>query len=142
MKIQKITNKIITFDFDGTLEDHFDGTKNKQKEEIQDVCKQLIDLGNDVRILTKRYSSEFHNLGIGKEHESVYNLANKLNIPLSNVHFTNRSMKSESIIKMGVNIHFEDEKEEVDLINDECHKNNHICLAIPVKDHYWRDLIY
>lgn len=59
MNIKPVSGKLITFDFDGTLEDEFDDTFNTQKEEVQNICKQLIQMGNDVRILTKRYSKEY-----------------------------------------------------------------------------------
>lgn len=142
MNIKKISGKQITFDFDGTLDDEFDGKLNSQKEEIQDICKQLIEMGNDVRILTKRYSSEFKNLGKGNEHLIVYDLASKLGIPPDKVHFTNREMKFGFIVQNKVDIHFENAQYEVELIDQASLENNQKCLVVPVEDPYWRDLIY
>ena len=39
-KVKPITNKKISFDFDGTLSDEFDGSLNNQKEEVQSILKQ------------------------------------------------------------------------------------------------------
>lgn len=140
--IKPVSGKLITFDFDGTLEDEFDDTLNLQKEEVQHICKQLIQMGNDVRILTKRYSEEYANLGKGNEHLIVYHLASQLGIPKSKVHFTNREMKFSFIVSNGVDIHFENSQYEVDLINQSCYENKKKCIVVPVEDPYWRDLVY
>ena len=47
----------ISFDFDGTLDDEFDGGYNIVKEEIQSLAKKYVDEGNDVCIITKRFDS-------------------------------------------------------------------------------------
>lgn len=41
MNIKPVSRKLITFDFDGTLEDEFDDTFNSQKEEIQNIISHL-----------------------------------------------------------------------------------------------------
>jgi hypothetical protein len=142
MKVKSIKDKLITFDFDGTLDDEFDGTINHQKDEVQNICRQLIQMGNDVRILTKRYSKDYASLGKGNEHLIVYDLAGKLGIPESKVHFTNREMKFGFIVKNKVDIHFENAQYEVDLIHQSCQENNSKCVVVPVEDPYWRDLVY
>jgi hypothetical protein len=130
----------ISFDFDGTLEDDFDGTVNKQKEEIQKLAKRYVSDGHDVCIITKRYGYEKSNLGIGNEHLKVYYLANELGI--DKVYFTNREMKFNYIINLGIDRHFENDDYEVQLIKQVCDQNNHKCLVVPVEDSYWRDLVY
>ena len=142
MKVKKIKDKLVTFDFDGTLDDEFDGIINAQKEEVQNICRQLIEMGNDVRILTKRHSPNFPDLGKGNEHLIVYDLASKLGVPPDKVHFTNREMKFGFIVQNKVDVHFENSQYEVDLINQACKEKNHTCLVVPVEDPYWRDLIY
>jgi hypothetical protein len=140
--IKNISGKLITFDFDGTLEDEFDDTINLQKEEVQNICRQLIQMGNDVRILTKRYSDEHSNLGKGNEHLIVYQLASQLGIPRTSVHFTNREMKFGFIIQNKVDMHFENSQYEVDLIYQATGQSEHRCVVVPVEDPYWRDLVY
>lgn len=131
---------IISFDFDGTLDDEFGGITNPQKDEIQRIAKNYVSNGNRVMIITKRYDENNSHLGLGNEHVKVYELANKLGI--NEVYFTNREMKFSTIIKLGVNMHFENSDYEVDLINRFCEENNHKCIVIPVEDPYWRDLVY
>jgi hypothetical protein len=132
--------KKISFDFDGTLEDDFDGTPNKQKEEIQTIARKFISEGHQVCIITKRYGPEFSNMGISNEHNTVLNLAKKLGI--KDVYFTNREMKDTFIESLGIQIHFENSDYEVDLISKYFIDKSHNCLVIPVEDPYWRDLIY
>lgn len=129
----------ISFDFDGTLEDDFDGTINKQKLEIQNLAKKYISDGHDVCIITKRYGYENSNLGVGNEHLKVYYLAKELGI--DKVYFTNREMKFNWIINLDINMHFENDDYEVQLINQVCKEKNHKCLVVPVEDPYWKDLI-
>ena len=54
----------IGFDFDGTLDDEFDGGYNIVKEEIQSLAKKYVQDGHDVCIITKRFGPENSNLGV------------------------------------------------------------------------------
>lgn len=130
----------ISFDFDGTLEDDFDGTTNNQKDEIQSLAKKYVSEGHDVCIITKRYGHENSNLGVGNEHLKVSFLAKELGI--DKVYFTNREMKFDWIINLGINKHFENNDYEVSLINQICGERGHNCTVVPVEDPYWRDLVY
>lgn len=132
---------IISFDFDGTLDDEFGGIPNPQKNEIQKIAKTYVsDPGNRVMIITKRYDENNSHKGLRNEHAVVYELAKELGI--SEVYFTNREMKFSTIIRLGVNMHFENSDYEVDLINQSCKEHNHNCIVVPVEDPYWRDLVY
>lgn len=130
----------ISFDFDGTLDDEFDGSINSQKDEIQEIAKRYVQEGHDVLIITKRYGPENKDLGKTNEHLIVYELAQKLGI--KKVYFTNREMKFSFIIKLNVEKHFENSEYEVSLINDTCSIYKHKCIVVPVEDPYWRDLVY
>ncbi len=130
----------ISFDMDGTLSDDFDGSINKQKEEIQGLALKYIKDGHNVCIITKRHDESNKNLGIKNEHVKVYELANKLGI--SKVYFTNRAMKFSKIIDLKIDIHFENSESEIQLIKQSCKENNHKCITVPVEDPYWRDLVY
>lgn len=136
----KNNNMKISFDFDATLYDEFDGSLNIQKEEIQKIAKNYVSIGNDVCIITKRYDEKNKHLGKKNEYIEVYDLASKLGI--SKVYFTNREMKFSHIIKLGIDMHFENSQYEVGLINQSCLEKNHKCVVVPVEDPYWRDLIY
>ena len=130
----------VSFDFDGTLFDEFDGVLNKQKEEIQKIANNYLKDGHEVCIITKRYDYNNRNLGKKREYEEVMDLANNLGI--KDVYFTNREWKDTYIINLGINMHFENSEYEVKSIEESCTKNNHKCLVVPVEDPYWRDLVY
>jgi hypothetical protein len=102
----------ISFDFDGTLDNEFDGTLNTQKIEIQQLCKKYLSEGHDVFIITKRYGPELSNLGLVNEHLKVWILAEILER-----HFENSQVECEMISNIGVEV-------------------------VPVEDKYWRDLVY
>lgn len=114
-------NKIsVSFDFDGTLEHHFDGGENKNREGIQEFFKQLIaDEKFDVYIITRRYGPEHSDKGLGNEHQKVYDLLNSLNVVLAEekILFTNREYKYSLVNELGVDIHLDDEFRELELIN-------------------------
>jgi hypothetical protein len=129
----------ISFDFDGTLDDEFDGGYNIVKEEIQSLAKKYVDEGSDVCIITKRFDSNNRHLGKVNEHLLVYELAKELGI--TKIYFTNREMKFSHIIKLGIEMHFENSDYEVQLINQACKQWNHNCVVIPVEDPNWRDLL-
>ena len=126
----------ISFDFDGTLENDFDGTPNKQKEEIQKIASEYLSQGHEVFIITKRYDESNRFEGVGNEHLIVFQLASKLGISPKNCIFTNRQWKVESIQSIGIQRHFENSDIEVKMISDIGVE------VIPIEDPYWRDILY
>ncbi len=141
MCMKKQLNKMnISFDFDGTLEDEFDGVLNIQKEEIQRIAHEYVKLGHNVYIITKRYDHVNRILGKKDEYLEVEHLASKLGI--RDIYFTNREMKFSYIIDLKIDLHFENSNYEVKLIEQACMENNHKCILVHVEDPYWRDLIY
>jgi hypothetical protein len=126
----KLIEKKISFDFDGTLDDDFGGEHNPQKEEIQNLCKRLIEMGKDVCIITKRYGN-----GMG-ETDKVYKLA--LELGVKNCYFTNRELKDQKVKELGIEVHFENNPQEAEIIKF----NNPECLVVCIEDPYWRDLVY
>ena len=90
-------------------------------------------------ILTKRYGPEFKDRGLKNEYLTVYYLARELGI--DKVYFTNREMKFSFILNMKIDMHFENDEYEVDLINRACLEKVHNCLVVPVEENGWRDLI-
>lgn len=131
---------IISFDFDGTLDDEFGGIPNPQKEEIQKIALEYVSKGHRVMIITKRFDESNKDQGLRNEHIKVYELANKLGI--SEVYFTNREMKFSHIIKNNVGMHFENSDYEVELINQACKEQKHRCVVVPVEESIWRELVY
>lgn len=128
----KIVESKISFDFDGTLDDDFGGEPNPQKEEIQSICKKLIEQGKNVCIITKRYGPC---TGMG-ETDRVYKLANELGV--KEIHFTNRELKDKKIKELGIGCHFENSEYEVEVIREASPST----LVVHVESPYWRDLVY
>ena len=90
--------KVVSFDFDGTL-----STKKGQ-----DKAKQLLAEGYRVLIVTARQSTD---------NKAVFEVADKLGIRRSDIYFTNGANKWSLIKRLGIAIHYDNNPEQVDLIN-------------------------
>jgi hypothetical protein len=88
----------ISYDFDDTL-----STSKGQEMALNDIKN-----GNDVLILTARNESD---------NKAVYEVADKLGIPHANVHFTNGKDKWSFVIRLKIDKHIDNNKEQVDKIN-------------------------
>ncbi|MEK6828824.1 MAG: hypothetical protein AABY15_01770 [Nanoarchaeota archaeon] len=112
--------KKISFDFDGCLNDHFDGENNPNKEGIRTLLKELYESEDfEVYIITRRFGPERPTEGKGNEFVEVIELLKNLNIvlPQEKIIFTNREYKYSTVHKLGIDIHIDDEERERDLIN-------------------------
>jgi hypothetical protein len=89
----------ISFDFDDTL-----STKRGQE-----LAKQKQNDGKEIYIVTRRQSSQS---------SEVYAVAERLGIPKSRVYFTNGKMKWETIKRLGIDIHYDNNQKELDLIDE------------------------
>ncbi|TSE11301.1 hypothetical protein [Aquimarina algiphila] len=107
----------ISFDYDSVLE----------YEEMQDLAKKHIDLGSEVWITTSR---TLRRNAVHIVHEDLLNVARELGIE-KNIQFTNYEAKSGYL--SGFDIHIDDDKTEVDQINESQGK----CIGV----HYERRLI-
>ncbi len=94
----EFATKIVSFDFDDTL-----STNGGQKKALN-----LIKEGYRVLIITARQS---------KDSKEVYDVADKLGIRRSDIYFTNGKNKWETVKRLGVAIHYDNNQEQVDLIN-------------------------
>lgn len=96
----------VSFDFDDTL----------STARGQEIAKRVIREGKQVYIITRRneyFASE------------VYRMAEKLNIPKSRVYFTNGQYKWQTIKRLEIGTHYDNNQKEIDLI-----KINTDCKAI------------
>jgi len=108
-----IKENVISFDFDGTISDHFGGNeKNPHQKEVRDFIFRLIRRGYDVYIITRRYGPENSNLGLINEHVDVWKTAAELGIPKDRVIFTNREWKYATIESVGACMHIDDDERE------------------------------
>jgi hydroxymethylpyrimidine pyrophosphatase-like HAD family hydrolase len=90
--------KVVSFDFDDTLST----TKGQEK------AKQLLAENYRVLIITARQSTDS---------KSVFEVADKLGIRRSDIFFTNGGNKWHIIKRLGVAIHYDNNQEQIDLIN-------------------------
>ena len=87
----------ISYDFDDTLT-----TEKGQQMALNDIKN-----GNDVFILTARQE---------RDNEEVFKVADKLGIAHSKVHFTNGKDKWSFVIRLKIDKHIDNNKEQVDKI--------------------------
>jgi hypothetical protein len=90
--------KVVSFDFDDTLST----TKGQEK------AKQMLAEGYRVLIITARQS---------KNSKEVFDVADKLGIRRSDIFFTSGKNKWETVKRLGVAIHYDNNQEQIDLIN-------------------------
>jgi len=94
----KLATEIVSFDYDGTL------STDKGKE----LAKDLISKGVEVIIITARNSNE--------DNSDVESTAKKLGI--NKIVYTNQRDKWSFIIKEKVSIHYDNNQEQIDKINE------------------------
>lgn len=109
-------DNIISCDFDGSLDDHFDGAINHDKKEVRDFILRLIRRGYEVYIITRRYGPDNSSMGLIDEHLKVWKVAQELGIPKDRIIFTDRQWKYSFIDSIGACIHIDDDEREQFLI--------------------------
>ena len=92
------TNKV-SFDFDDTL----------TQERYQIKAMALKEEGKTVYIVTRRQE---------EDDKAVYEVADKIGIPHSRVYFTNGKMKWETIKRLGIGTHYDNNEDEIRLIRE------------------------
>jgi hydroxymethylpyrimidine pyrophosphatase-like HAD family hydrolase len=107
-----IKHNIISFDFDGTLNNFFDGTENPHKLEVRDWVRRFKRRGYDVHIITRRFGPDNSVLGAMDEHIKVLEVAKELGISEEKIIFTNREWKHSFVKSIGACIHIDDEIDE------------------------------
>jgi len=107
--------KKISFDFDGTINDHFDESLNPFKVDVQNMIKHLVNEGYDVHIITRRYLDPKFS-----ESQIVFDIANDLGIKNENIHFTDRMWKFNMINDLGINFHIDDDESDIKFIGLHC----------------------
>lgn len=88
----------VSIDFDDTL----DTAKGKE------LAKRLLTEGKDLHIVTRRQDTAS---------AEVYKVAEEVGIPKNKIHFTNGKMKWETIKRLGIATHYDNNQDEIDLIN-------------------------
>lgn len=89
----------VSFDFDDTL----------TQERWQNKAIMLKEEGKTVYIVTRRQE---------EQNDAVYAIADKVGIPRSRVYFTNGKMKWETIKRLGIGTHYDNNEDEIRLIRE------------------------
>jgi len=93
----KADSNKVSFDFDDTL----------STARGQEIAKRVIREGKQVYIITRRQESAS---------AEVYKVADELGILHSNVHFTNGKLKWETVKRLNIGTHYDNNQREIDLI--------------------------
>lgn len=114
----------ISFDFDSVL-----STKR-----IQKLAKKFIENGHEVWVTTSRFPTNPETLEkmpwIKRQNEELYNILTELNIPHDRVNFT--AMVDKWHVLNGFDVHFDDDKTEIDFIDE----NLPSCIGILISTPY------
>jgi len=116
--------KKISFDFDGTLSQHFDGQLNPFENDVRNMIKRLINDGHDVHIVTRRYGNPMLT-----ENRVVYEVAEILGLNRNNIHFTNREWKYKTINELGIEYHIDDDMTDIQYIKNYCENTKGFLLG-------------
>ena len=108
----------ISFDFDETL----------SLTRYQNIAKRLITEGKTIYIITRRQDN-FHP-------EQVYKVADELGIPHSKVIFTNGEMKWKTINILNIAEHYDNNPDEIKLINENTDAKTHLINQDNMKSIY------
>lgn len=95
----------VSFDFDHTL----------SNIKYQELAKKFIDLGAYVYITTQRQSTK-PNIKLPYDNREVFAIAEKVGIRFLNIQFTETKDKYNFL--KDFDIHFDDDDEQINLIND------------------------
>ena len=94
----------VSFDFDDTL----------TQERWQNKAMMLKEEGKTVYIVTRRQE---------EQNDAVYAIAEKIEVPRSRVYFTNGKMKWETIKRLGIGTHYDNNEDEIRLIRENTEAN-------------------
>jgi len=89
----------VSFDFDDTL----------TQDRYQKKAMQLKQEGKTVYIITRRQE---------EQSKAVYEVADEIGIPRSRVYFTNGKLKWETVKRLGIGTHYDNNEDEIRLIRE------------------------
>jgi hypothetical protein len=98
-KVYDFIAQKVSIDYDDTL----------STERGKELAKKMLEEGKDVSIITRRQADQL---------EEVYKTADELGIPRDKVHATNGKLKWETIKKLGIEKHIDNNQNEIDAINE------------------------
>ena len=95
----------ISFDFDNTLD----------QEAMQNICRKFLKLGAEVFITTSRATHMHSNILVN--HDDLFEVSDQLGIKRENITFTGYEDKYTFLKDLEIDIHYDDDIEEIFLIN-------------------------
>jgi hypothetical protein len=98
-KVYSFIAEKVSMDYDDTL----------STERGKELAKKMLREGKDVSIITRRQADQM---------EEVYNTADELGIPRDKVHATDGKLKWETIKKLGIERHIDNNEDEIKAINE------------------------
>jgi hypothetical protein len=108
----------ISFDWDSCL----------AEDRQQKIAKKFISNGDEVWIVTSRMSNPHP--ATGWDNKIVFKVARNLGIPDSRVIFTNAQDKWITLEKLDMDIHFDDDQIEIELMEE----NDIKCIGVLILD--------
>jgi uncharacterized HAD superfamily protein len=101
----------ISFDFDQTLDQIW----------VQKIAKSFQKSGSELFILTSRENDFLYREGLIVDHQNrnldLIEIAKILEIPWEHIIYTNGEKKFKYLKKYGIDLHFDDDYKEIELIN-------------------------
>lgn len=91
--------------FEGPVSIDFDDTLSTERG--QDMAKKLLEQGVDLHIVTRRNKNE---------NEDVERIADLVGIPKNKIHYTEGKLKWDTLQKLGVTKHIDNNPDEIDAI--------------------------
>jgi len=98
-KVYDFVSEKVSIDYDDTL----------STERGKELAKKILEEGKDVSIITRRQADQM---------DEVYKTAEELGIPRDKVHATNGKLKWETIKKLGIERHIDNNENEIKAINE------------------------
>lgn len=94
----------------------------------QEIAKRFIENGDEVWIVTSRPESD--PIQANWSNKIVFSIAQKLGIPVERIIFTNYEDKWISLDRLSIDLHFDDDIIEIELIEE----NNIKCKGVLISD--------
>lgn len=116
---------IISFDFDGTL----------AKTPVQTFFQKLKQEKDLKLILVTSRCLKLPGSTIEYDHSDLFDITDKLGIDEKDIHFTNGDFKKDILINLGVSIHLDDDRMEIDKLG--CTN----IIPIDVNTSFWKNKV-
>ena len=112
--MENVTGKRISFDFDDTLQNNIDWSTLNFRDEPRVIIKNVTLL----RKLAKNNTIYIVSSRPDKYKQEIYDFVVKYHLDVRGIVVTNLTKKAPTLKKMGIDIHYDDDEEEITWCND------------------------